>query len=124
MDLNSSRPQDEQMAAEEISTFVGGLPLAIATIGGYISQSKRSMRDFLGMLKRSSSAWTASAKNPANQYNKPLDSVFDLALSELSANARKLLDILAFLNPDSIPEDIFLRQHANPSLHFLNNKHE
>lgn len=42
-----------QTAAEEISHLVGGLPLAIATIGGYISQSECRFSDFLAQMRSS-----------------------------------------------------------------------
>lgn len=37
-------------------------------------------------------------------YERTLQTVCDVALSELSDDAENLLEILAFLNPDEIPE--------------------
>ena len=73
--------ENEQQASEEISEFVKGLPLAIAAIGGYINQSHSQVQGFLANLKRSSTVWTASAVGPAKQYDKTLQSVFNITLA-------------------------------------------
>lgn len=113
--------KDEEIA-RELSDTVDGLPLAIATIGGYINQSESNLVEYIQTLKHSSNAWTASAVGPVNQYEKNLQTVFDIAISELSDRARELLSILAFLNPDNIPEALFEIAVQRGSLKFLHTK--
>ena len=99
---------DEEEIARELSDHVDGSPLALATISGYICESQSTVIEFLESFKRSSKVWGASAGGPAKQYKGTLETVFKIALEELPDDARHLLHLLAFLNPDSIPEDLFI----------------
>lgn len=56
----------------------------MATIGGYINQSGSSLVEYIETMKSSSNAWTASAVGPVNQYEKNLETVFDIAITEIS----------------------------------------
>ena len=116
--------EEEKESAEKISDLLDGLPLALATIGGYINQTVSNASDFLENLKTSSKAWEASAIGPAKQYEKTLKTVFEIAFQELPDNARSLLNILAFLDPDSIPEDLFVDNIGSPFLKFLDTRSE
>ncbi|KAI4119278.1 MAG: hypothetical protein LQ345_000801 [Seirophora villosa] len=121
-------PTDEAESnlARETSAIVGGLPLAIATIGGYIKESESSVEEFLQIMKRSSNAWEDTQHTKLKHCERTLGTVFNIALSELEKYpaARKLIDILAFLNPDSIPEGILVAPHDNEEVKFLSSKAE
>ena len=114
--------EDEKEIARKISDLLGGLPLALTTIGGYIYQTHETMANFLIYLKTSSTAWEVSAVGPAKQYERTLATVFTIALKELPDHARCLIDILAFLNPDQIPEEIFMARIGDPVYPFLSSK--
>lgn len=114
----------EDNLARETSEIVGGLPLAIATIGGYINESESSVEEFLSVMKRSSNAWQDTQNTKMKHYEKTLGTVFEIALKELPPASRKLINILAFLNPDSIPEEILLSPHEDKEVKFLSNKPE
>lgn len=117
-----SASQDEREYARKISDLLGGLPLALTTIAGYMFQTKDSIPDFFDYLQTSCNAWTASAIGPAKHYEKTLATVFKVALKELPSDARTLIDILAFLNPDHIPERLFIDRLGNPQFTFLASK--
>ena len=114
----------ESESAKQLSDLLDGLPLALATIGGYINQTVSTVPEFLENLKRSSNAWEASAIGPAIQYEKTLKTVFEIAFGELPDNARSLLNILAFLNPDSIPEELFISNIGSSVLNAMHTKAE
>lgn len=116
--------ETEKALARETSAIVGGLPLAIATIGGYINESESSVEEFLDIMKRSSNAWDDTQHTKTKHYEKTLGTVFDIALKELPTGTRSLIDILAFLNPDSIPEGILIAPHDNEEVKFLSSKAE
>ena len=114
----------EELLARETSRIIGGLPLAIATIGGYINESESSVEEFLHIMKRSFNAWEDTQDTQTKHYEKTLGTVFDIALKELPPGARNLIDILAFLNPDYIPEGILIAPHDNEEVKFLSKKAE
>ena len=76
--------EEETAMARELSDTVDGLPLAIATMGGYINQSESHLGDFVRELKTSSDTWTASAVSPVKHYEKNLETIFDIAIRGLS----------------------------------------
>ena len=112
----------EEEIARELSDTVDGLPLAIATIGGYISLSASNLIGFVGTLKTSSDAWTSSAVGPVNQYEKNLETILDIAITQLSDNAQRMIGILAFLHPDHVPVELFVTAIERRSLGFLRNE--
>lgn len=114
--------EQEEGTAHEISRWVGGLPLAIVTIGAYIKCSLSTPGEILASLQRSSQVWASSGEGSVRNYEKTLATVFDLALSELSDDSKHLIHLMAFLNPDNIPEDMLTQDHTLPSLGFLNNQ--
>ncbi|KAF2446062.1 hypothetical protein P171DRAFT_519658 [Karstenula rhodostoma CBS 690.94] len=111
--------EEEEECARKISDLLGGLPLALTTIGGYMWETHDSVYDFYEYLKQSCQAWEVSAVGPAKQYDKTLATVFEIALKELSEDARELINLLAFLNPDHIPETLFTDRIGSPTLAFL-----
>jgi len=119
-------PKDdlEESTAHEISTWVGGLPLAIVTLAGYMKCSSSSPAELFASLKRSSKSWVSSGEGSILNYDKTLATVFNIALGELSENARHLVDILAYLNPDHVSEELLTSPHSLPTLKFLNDEDE
>jgi hypothetical protein len=102
-----------------VSELVGGLPLAIAHIAGYANSSNSSLQDFIDAFKDSrcsSKLWSGPPGASTFQYEKSLAIVFDVALGALATDARELIDCLAFLNPDSIPEEMVFRERDKTSL--------
>ena len=113
--------KEEEEMARILADTVDGLPLALATIGGYINKSGSDLQEYTETIQASSNAWTASAVGPISQYEKTLETVFDIAIREFSDNARAIIFIQAFLDPDHIPEALFMRAIETGSLKFLTN---
>lgn len=100
-------PVDRE-TAKQVSMLVGGLPLAVAHIAGYLRGSKESMVTFIEMFKSReiSKIWRKGNMPTTHDYDKSLGTVFKIALKALSTDARHLMDIFAFLSPDNIPLDM------------------
>jgi hypothetical protein len=115
--------EDQIEDAITISNLVGGLPLAIAAIAGFISRSKCSLLQYIKDFDDSSQSFSAWSGPGAftQEYDRPLATVFDIALGALIPEARKLMDCLCFMNPDQIQEDMLFRKHKDASLTFLDN---
>ncbi len=120
----TSVPMDERTSAASIVEELGGLPLAVAHIAGYIDQSQSSLNGFLVEFyerRHGSEIWNGEpSASTAHYMPGKLGTVWDIAINALRPAAKKLLEVLAFLNPDSIPEDIFdmLPQDQFPSTTF------
>ena len=105
---------DDESVATEISSEVGSLPLAIACVSGYISQIKKSLKFFLDLFRKRKK-YVLEMDSPITWYQydekyQNLATVWDLAFGVLSPNALHLLNLLAFLNGDGIPEAMLLGQ--------------
>jgi NB-ARC domain len=99
----------ELKAAKKITEMFGGLPLAIAHIAGYVSDSPCSLSDFLEITEqRYAYIWDSDVTVSKAQSKKRLNVVWDVALDELPPDARKLIYTMAFMNPDLMPDAIFL----------------
>jgi hypothetical protein len=114
-----SRDVEETSKAFEITNIVGELPLAITTISGSIHMSNLTVAEFLDHIKRSDKIWGKTETTRVQGYDRSLGSVFELALARLPENSRKLIHLLGFLNPDSIPEAMLLDGQDLPDLGFL-----
>ncbi len=108
LSIISSRIEDDQ--AREISDFLGGLPLAIVMAGAYMTESDITPAEYLQMIKDQNTTQFLNDKKPT------LQNVLDGTLASLSSDARNLVDCMAFLDPDSIPEEMFLREHESTLL--------
>lgn len=108
--LHRGDQSDTHEQAQSICHELGGLPLAIVHVAGYVRQSQIPLSKF---LKEYQAAYSQNfADNYTSlyrtQYEKTYSTVWSLALNELPTDARNFIDTLAFFSPDSVPEDIFL----------------
>ncbi|TRX96272.1 hypothetical protein FHL15_002996 [Xylaria flabelliformis] len=92
----------------EITRALGGLPLALSQIGGFIAQRRLALKDFLALYERNAAKINAR-KTTEDDYEHTLSTVWDVSFERLPEDSTKLLNIMIFLDPDSIHEDIFLQ---------------
>ena len=98
------------LTAESIVEELGGLPLAIRQIGSYILATSLEPADLLQRYQLDRE--TASAIEEWDEglplsYRHTLANVWKFAFDRLSEAAILLLDILSFLDPDAIPQELF-----------------
>lgn len=91
-----------------ISRTLGGLPLALAQIGGFINQRKLSLADFLRLYEKNP-ARIGSRRTHDGDYEYTMSTVWDVSFEKLTGDATSLLNILAFFDPDNISESILLQ---------------
>ena len=103
-DRNSRSDRD---AAREISRELGGLPLAINQISGFIVQQKLALKDFLPLYRKNASKIDAR-KLKRGDYGHTLSTVWELSLAQLSGISSTLQKLLAFFDPDKIHESVLL----------------
>ncbi|OIW26047.1 hypothetical protein CONLIGDRAFT_717687 [Coniochaeta ligniaria NRRL 30616] len=92
-----------------ISHYLGGLPLAIAQMAGVIRKQLLSLSEFRERLEDSEERSELYSLRMGILRDKTargdMSSIW--AINQLEAPAKALLGIIACLNPDRIPEDIF-----------------
>ncbi|KAK3338670.1 P-loop containing nucleoside triphosphate hydrolase protein, partial [Lasiosphaeria hispida] len=102
-------PQDVQ-ASSAIAERLGGLPLAITQIAAYIDRWDMTLEEFLEYFDRQTSIkGVAEGKEVLklgfrHHYKHSLLTVW--TLEKLSRQGLALLEVLSFLNPDSITESL------------------
>jgi hypothetical protein len=97
--------ESERTAAKKIMQTLGGLPLAINQISGFVVQQRLALEDFLPLYERNSTKIDAK-KTTRGDYEHTLSTVWKLALSQLPRPSRALQIILAFLDPDKVHESV------------------
>ena len=113
MILSLVRPNNsgsQKGVAIDIADKLGGLPLALSQMSGYMLQMHYSMEKFLDFYKMEDHADALlGSGNSLNQfqYQKTLENVWQISLNSLSPRARDLIGLCAFLDPDDIAESLF-----------------
>ena len=134
--LERPKPENdpEREIAQEISGLVGGLPVAISHVAGYVAYSQCSLTELLEIFKQRrrhiGSATSEDDDLPASfrqasfSYDETLSMVWNVTLRELTSDARDLTYILAYLNCEAVPESMLCAVHPEPSLEFLDAREE
>lgn len=112
--LDAELPSNQERA-KEITHALGGLPLALGQIGGFITQRKCPLKDFLALYERNA-AKIDSRKTGLSEYEHTLSTVWDMSFNKLSGDSRTLLNLLAFFAPDAISEAILVEGSELPNL--------
>lgn len=100
--------------AVEITKALGGLPLALTQVGGFIVQRKLPLRDFLPLYERNASRIDAR-KTSISDYEHTLSTVWEMSMKRLEGDACILFDMLPYFQPDGIDEMIL--SQGSRSLH-------
>lgn len=100
-----SVPQESDSSAEELVQALGGLPLAINQISGFIVQQRMSIADFVKFYDRNAEKVGRHVINPGE---RAVSTIWEIALSRLPDSSSRLARLLALLDPDGVNEDIML----------------
>lgn len=129
-----SQDDHEQRLAEEVSSFVGGLPVAIAHVAGYAAYSDCTLEELLetfrqwrrraGVATDEADDLPASFRRAAFSYDETLAMVWNVTLRDLNRDAQDLIYILAYLNPEAVPESMIWSYHDDTYLDEFLNKDE
>ena len=98
--LNHIGPRNleaEAKSAYVISEKLDGHPLAISHMAGLIHRRAWSIQEFTNLY----------LKNPRRAHTNELAALFDFSIRGVDEDSRRLLGIMSFLMPDSIPSEIF-----------------
>ena len=121
LDPHSSSNQE---LGKAIAHALGGLPLALNQIAGFINQRKIPLRDFLPLYQRNADRIDAK-KTGITDYEHSLGTVWEMSLKGLTGPSYKLQRLLAFLDSDQVDEIVLIegakkdRNPAGTDLEFL-----
>ncbi|KAE8136798.1 hypothetical protein BDV38DRAFT_283736 [Aspergillus pseudotamarii] len=103
---NQTMAVEEISAARQISEMLGGLPVAISHMAGYIQETHCSLQEFIEMYtkRQESQIIWEGGRDPHYQYSRALPTVWEVALNELSPEARRIINVVSMLSPSHIPE--------------------
>jgi hypothetical protein len=104
-----SDAQDRHLV-EEMAKALGGLPLALAQMAGYLRTNHVTVKEFLGNYDNSEYARTLFGRATSldhEQHQQTLETVWRLSFEKLSPDAKTLLGIIVFLHPAEMPARIF-----------------
>ena len=123
---------EQRELAKELSSFVGGLPIAIAHVAGYADYSDYSLEELLeifrdwrkvvGVATDEADDLPAAFRQAAFSYDDTLAMVYTVTLRELNRDAQDLMNILAYLNCDAVPESMIWGLHEEAELAFLDSR--
>lgn len=99
-------------AAAEITQLLGGLPLALVQVSAFIQDRNCLYTEFLTLFQKSSKKVFARSKQPG-EYGYTVETAWNMSIERLSPNAKVLLNVLAFFDPDLIPERLILETKAD-----------
>ena len=105
--LDDKTPKHVMDQAINISSSVGGLPIAISHMAGYIDKTQSSLEEFIdlhGSREHSREIWSGNHRASTYQYDRRLDQVWTIALDKLPEDAKAMMRLLAMLSPDRISE--------------------
>lgn len=116
------RTHPEYKLAGDIAKLAERLPLALSLIAGYVLVSGCSLADFVELWneRRKNTTITAQTRdNLSSEADRAMETVWNIGLREVTMDARELLNILAFLDNDTIQKDLLVGVHEDPLLEIL-----
>ena len=96
-------------SASEISDHLGGLPLGLKQVAGFLRKSGIGISDLSELLKdteQDEQIFADTSGSAQLGYGHTLSNVWTISLSRLDLETRNFLGLLSFLDPDGIPETI------------------
>lgn len=94
--------------AMAIAGTLGGLPVAISHIAGYIEKSQSRLSEFnkvYATREQSNRIWSQDCQSWTYQYWLTLETTWDIALQELPPESRALINVLAMLDAEAVSEE-------------------
>ncbi|QBD76601.1 tetratricopeptide repeat protein [Ktedonosporobacter rubrisoli] len=107
--------QQEEAAARELVTALGGLPLALDQARAYIEEAGCSIADYLQRFRTQRKQVLAHRGRHSGVHPDSVSTTLTLSIEQVADKhpmARELLKACAFLYPEAIPEEFFVEGGA------------
>jgi hypothetical protein len=111
--LSANTTDQEDNTAQKISDALGGVPLAISQMAGIIRRQDLTLSEFFELYtdhEEHASLYSTKFDTNLVTYGHSLSTVW--ASEKLKPQARQLLEVISFLDPDFIGEDLLIAASA------------
>jgi hypothetical protein len=111
--LTANISESEDGIAQKVSDFLGGVPLAISQMAGVIRRQDLTMSEFFELYmdhEEHASLYETKFDTNLVTYKHSLSTVW--ALEELKPQSRQLLELMSFVDPDVIGEEMLMEVAA------------
>lgn len=108
--------EEQRLAVGKVNDQLGGLPLALAQMAGFIQHKNMTFAEFLESYNEQGQALHEAQTDlvtRASGYEHTLASVWAF---ENLAHGRPILNIVSMLDPDGIPEDLLMAPLSDQTL--------
>lgn len=105
--LTAAFSEPEEETARKISEALGGVPLAISQMAGVIRRQDLTLSEFLELYmdhEEHASLYETKFDTNVVTYRHSLSTVW--AFEKLKPQSRQLLELISFLDPDDVGEDL------------------
>ena len=99
--------EDSSDSAREVADRLGGHPLAISLAAGYMKMAAITCSEYLELYKERQLELSDNFDTQGYPYS--LRRLWEMTLASVSSDARRLLECMAVMDPDQIPEVLFLQ---------------
>src|SRR6202034_175788 len=105
-EADRSKSKDDAALARTLAHELGGLALGLEQAGAHIATDRISFAHYLKLWSESREKALAWADATVTGSDRTLATTWATSVARLSPESRKLLDRLAFLTPDPIPDSL------------------
>jgi hypothetical protein len=97
---------DDEENARQIAKELGQLALGLEQAGSYIEKTRISLTDYLNLWRETREKMLQEFDSRVMKYPKSLAVTWSASVERLSPDSRRLLDRVAWLAPEPIPESL------------------
>lgn len=111
--------EDDDAKAHELAVELGQLPLALEQAGAYISKHRLTLHDYLEQWRSSRREVLTWSDPSLTTYPDAIAITWQTSVTQLSDLGRRLLERLAWLSPERVPEallDVPIPAHETEDL--------
>ncbi|OQD75303.1 hypothetical protein PENDEC_c007G00972 [Penicillium decumbens] len=111
--LTTSSNEPEDGTIKQISDILGGVPLAISQMAGIIRRQDLTLSEFFELYmdhEEHASLYETKFDTNLVTYNYSLSTVW--ALEKLKLQSRQLLELMSFVDPDVIGEELYQKERG------------
>src|ERR1700722_2036992 len=106
-DVDRNKSRNDIPLARELARELGGLALGLEQAGAHIATDRIGFARYLKLWSESREKALAWADSTVTGSHQTLATTWATSVARLSPESRRLLEWLAFLAPDPVPESLF-----------------